>query len=147
MKLAMIGVGQAGGKVLDAFLERDKRTGSDIVGASLAVNTAEPDLQGLEHVPKDNRLLIGQTRVSGNGVGADNELGAKIAEEDAMEFQNALNDIAVHEVDAFLLIAGFGGGTGSGGLPVFAREINVSTRNLCTDSASFLEVTKVGCTR
>ncbi len=123
MKLAMIGVGQAGGKLLDAFLARDKQAGTNIVRAAVAVNTAESDLSGLEHVPEENRLLIGQTRVSGHGVGADNELGAEIAKEDANEFQNALDDVPVHAVDAFLILAGLGGGTGSGAGPVLAQEI------------------------
>jgi len=36
-------------------------------------------LHGLERVPEDDRVLIGQARVNGHGVGADNELGAEIA--------------------------------------------------------------------
>ena len=123
MKLAMIGFGQAGGKVLDKFLEYDKRSGSDIVRAAVAVNSAKADLMGLEHVPKENRVLIGQARVKGHGVGADNELGAEIAEEDIDEVQGAIDSIPVHEVDAFLVLAGLGGGTGSGGAPVLSKYL------------------------
>ncbi|AKH98416.1 cell division GTPase [Halanaeroarchaeum sulfurireducens] len=123
MKLAMIGFGQAGGKVLDKFLEYDERTGSGIVRAAVAVNTAKADLMGLEHVDEDNRVLIGQSRVKGHGVGADNELGAEIAEEDVGEIQGAIDNIPVHEVDAFLLISALGGGTGSGGAPVLAKHL------------------------
>jgi len=123
MKLAMIGFGQAGGKVLDKFLEYDQRHDSGIVRAAVAVNTAKADLMGLEHVPEQNRVLIGQSRVKGHGVGADNELGAEIAEEDIDEVQGAIDSIPVHEVDAFLVVAGLGGGTGSGGAPVLAKHI------------------------
>ena len=123
MKLAMIGFGQAGGKVLDKFLEYDERTGSNIVGAAVAVNTAKADLMGLERVPEEQRVLIGQARVKGHGVGADNELGAEVAEEDIDEIQGAIDSIPVHEVDAFLIIAGLGGGTGSGGAPVLAKHL------------------------
>ncbi len=123
MKLAMIGYGQAGGKILDKFLEYDERTGSEIVKAAVAVNTAKADLMGLERVPEENRVLIGQARVKGHGVGADNELGAEIAEEDIDEIQSAVDEIPVHEVDAFLIIAGLGGGTGSGGSPVLAKHL------------------------
>ncbi|UWG48840.1 Cell division GTPase [Halanaeroarchaeum sp. HSR-CO] len=119
----MIGFGQAGGKVLDKFLEYDQQTGSGIVRAAVAVNTAKADLMGLEHVPEDNRVLIGQSRVKGHGVGADNELGAEIAEEDVDEVQGAIDNIPVHEVDAFLLISALGGGTGSGGAPVLAKHL------------------------
>ncbi|MFB6298545.1 MAG: tubulin/FtsZ family protein [Salinirussus sp.] len=124
MKLAMIGFGQAGGKVVDEFLEYDARTGSGIVRSVAAVNTARADLQGLEAVPQENRILIGQARVKGHGVGADNELGAEIAEEDIDEIQAALDEVPVHEVDAFLIVAGMGGGTGSGGSPVLAKHLS-----------------------
>ncbi|CAM2753059.1 MULTISPECIES: tubulin/FtsZ family protein [Halobacterium] len=123
MKLAMIGFGQAGGKILDKFIEYDERHGSDIVRAAVAVNTAKADLMGLEHIPEENRVLIGQSRVKGHGVGADNELGAEIAEEDIDEVQGAIDSIPVHEVDAFLVISGLGGGTGSGGSPVIAKHL------------------------
>ncbi len=123
MKLAMIGFGQAGGKIVDKFIEYDELTGSNIVRSAIAVNTAKADLMGLEHVPEDNRVLIGQARVKGHGVGADNELGAEIAEEDIGEVQGAIDNIPVHEIDAFLVVAGLGGGTGSGGSPVLAKHL------------------------
>ncbi|MEF8882706.1 MAG: cell division protein, partial [Halapricum sp.] len=123
MKIAMIGFGQAGGKIVDKFLEYDDRTDSGIVRSAVAVNTAKADLLGLERVPEENRVLIGQTRVKGHGVGADNELGAEIAEEDIDEVQSVIDNIPVHEIDAFLIIAGLGGGTGSGGSPVLAKHL------------------------
>jgi cell division GTPase FtsZ len=123
MKLALIGFGQAGGKIVDRFVEYERRTGVDVFSEPIAVNTASVDLQGLEHVPEDKRVLIGQSRVKGHGVGADNELGAEIAEADLDEIQGALDDVPVHEVDAFLVVAGLGGGTGSGGAPVLAKHL------------------------
>jgi len=123
MKLAMIGYGQAGGKIVDKFLEYDEHTGSGIVRSAIAVNTAKADLLGLERVPQENRVLIGQARVKGHGVGADNELGAEIAEEDIGEVQGAIDSVPVHEIDAFLIVAGLGGGTGSGGSPVLAKHL------------------------
>ena len=123
MKLAMIGFGQAGGKIVDKFIEYDERTGSGVVRSAVAVNTAKADLLGLEYIPQSNRVLIGQARVKGHGVGADNELGAEIAEEDIDEIQGAIDSVPVHEVDAFLIVAGLGGGTGSGGSPVLAKHL------------------------
>ncbi|WP_436911197.1 tubulin/FtsZ family protein [Halosimplex marinum] len=123
MKLAMIGFGQAGGKIVDKFLEYDEATGSGIVRSAVAVNTAKADLLGLERIPEENRVLIGQARVKGHGVGADNELGAEIAEEDIDEIQGAIDNIPVHEIDAFMIVAGLGGGTGSGGSPVLAKHL------------------------
>jgi len=123
MKLAMIGFGQAGGKIVDKFLEYDQRHNSGIVRAAIAVNTAKADLMGLEQIPQEKRVLIGQSRVKGHGVGADNELGAEVAEEDIDEIQGAIDSVPVHEVDAFLIVAGLGGGTGSGGSPVLAKHL------------------------
>ena len=123
MKLAMIGFGQAGGKIVDKFVEYDRRIGADVVRSAIAVNTAKADLAGLENVPERNRVLIGQARVKGHGVGADNELGADIAEEDLDEIQGAVDQVPVHEIDAFLVVAGMGGGTGSGGAPVLSGHL------------------------
>ncbi|WP_410766572.1 tubulin/FtsZ family protein [Haloferax sp. DFSO60] len=123
MKLAMIGFGQAGGKIVDKFVEYDRQRNAGIVRAAVAVNSAKADLLGLKNIPKDQRVLIGQSRVKGHGVGADNELGAEIAEEDIDEVQGAIDSIPVHEVDAFLVVSGLGGGTGSGGAPVLAKHL------------------------
>ncbi len=123
MKLAMIGFGQAGGKIVDKFIEYDQTTDSGIVNSAIAVNSAKADLMGLEHVPEENRVLIGQARVKGKGVGADNELGAEVAEEDIDEIDSAIDTVPVHEVDAFLIVAALGGGTGSGGAPVLAKHL------------------------
>lgn len=123
MKLAMIGFGQAGGKIVDSFIEYDKATGSNIIAEVIAINTARVDLLGLKHIPPEKQVLIGASRVKGHGVGADNQLGADIAREDLDEIQGAIDAIPVHEIDAFLIVAGLGGGTGSGGAPVVARHL------------------------
>ncbi len=123
MKLALVGFGQAGGKIVDKFLWYDQKTGNDIVRSAAAVNTAKADLLGLDYVPDENRVLIGQSRVKGHGVGADNELGAEIGEEEIDEIQTTLDSVPVHEIDAFLIVAALGGGTGSGGAPVLAKHL------------------------
>ncbi|WP_255170745.1 tubulin/FtsZ family protein [Natrononativus amylolyticus] len=123
MKLALIGFGQAGGKVVDEFLAYDASIDNGFVEGAIAVNSATADLAGLERVPEENRVLIGQSRVKGHGVGADNELGAAVAEEDIDEIQAAVDRVPVHDLDAFLVVAGMGGGTGSGGAPVLAKHL------------------------
>jgi len=123
MKLALIGFGQAGGKIVDEFVTFDESIGGGFIESAIAVNSATTDLQGLSNVPRANRVLIGQARVKGHGVGADNELGATVTEEDIDEIQGAIDRMAVHEIDAFLIVAGMGGGTGSGGAPVLASHL------------------------
>ncbi|AIY89735.1 tubulin/FtsZ family protein [Geoglobus acetivorans] len=123
MRFFAIGFGQAGGKILDLFMENEKLRGTNTLKA-LAVNTARTDLMGLKHIPPKNRILIGQTTVKGHGVGTDNKLGAKVAQEEIETILNAIDEMGTHEVDAFLIIAGLGGGTGSGGSPVLAKYLS-----------------------
>jgi cell division GTPase FtsZ len=124
MKFFVIGFGQCGGKILDLFLENEKMRGSGVTIKTLAVNTARTDLMGLKHVPMKDRILIGQTLVKGHGVGTDNKLGAKIAQEEIETILSAIDERGTHEIDAFLIIAGLGGGTGSGGAPVLAKYLS-----------------------
>ena len=123
MRFFAIGFGQAGGKILDLFVENEKLRGTETLKA-LAVNTARTDLMGLRHIPPKNRILIGQTIVKGHGVGTDNRLGAKIAQEEIETVLQAIDELGTHEIDAFLIIAGLGGGTGSGGSPVLAKYLS-----------------------
>jgi cell division GTPase FtsZ len=56
-------------------------------------------------------------------VGADNELAADIAHQHSREIRNTVDAVSTTGVDAFLIVAGLGGGTGSGAGPVIAREL------------------------
>lgn len=124
MRIALIGIGQGGGKVTDKLLEYDsKKGGSKFIQGCVAVNTARQDLKGLEYVPEDNRELIGESEVKGNGVGADNRRGRDIMQKEYSEVMKHLNDMPIHKIDAFLTVAALGGGTGSGGMPVIAEKI------------------------
>ena len=123
MKLFAIGFGQAGGKIVDLLLEYDMRTRQKSIARALAINTAKTDLMGLTNIPMEDRLLIGQTVAKGHGIGADNEMGAKIATDDIYTIQSAVDVRGTHETEAFLVAAGLGGGTGSGGAPVIARRL------------------------
>ncbi len=124
MRFFAIGFGQAGGKILDLFVENEKKRGAGIKLHTLAVNTARTDLMGLNHIPMKDRVLIGQTVVKGHGVGTDNKMGAKIAQEEIETILNAIDEKGTHDIDAFLIITGLGGGTGSGGSPVLARYLS-----------------------
>ncbi|MDY6865027.1 MAG: tubulin/FtsZ family protein [Halobacteriota archaeon] len=123
MKIFVIGFGQAGGKIADLFTEYDQKTKQNSVVRSLAINTAKSDLMGLKCIPIEDRLLIGQSIAKGHGVGANNEVGAKVASEDLYTIQSAIDIRGTHETDAFLVVAGLGGGTGSGGAPVLANRL------------------------
>ena len=125
MNLAAIGFGNAGGKIVDRFLAFEERSGRSLTTEALAINSAEIDLAKLDVLPPDRRLIIGQTdeRVKGRGVGADPELGSEIARQDLTEIERQLDAVPIHETDGFLVVAGLGGGTGSGGAPELAERL------------------------
>lgn len=119
MRTVLVGVGQAGGKVTSAIVNFDQRMGYGAIRGSLAVNTARADLQELELETK----LIGREKVGGHGVGGDNELGAEVMEANAREVLGSLESQIGADTEAIVVVAGLGGGTGSGGAPVLVREL------------------------
>ena len=130
MKLLVIGCGQCGGRIADEFSLLNKvshaQRGIDVVTNAIAVNTDIADLSGLYHIKSDyqHRILIGGQKTSGHGVGKMNEIGAELAMEDGdkvLEGIRATQNFS--ETDAFLLIGGAAGGTGSGALPVLTRQL------------------------
>jgi cell division GTPase FtsZ len=122
MRIFFIGFGQAGGKIVDMFLEQDKKLGGQSF-RGIVVNTARTDLMGLKNIEMKDRILIGQTVVKGHGVGTDNASGAKITFDEVDAIISAIDKRGTHDVDAFMIVAGLGGGTGSGGSPVLARHL------------------------
>ena len=122
MKLVVIGFGQCGSRIADEFVRLNRRArsqrGIEIVPGAFAVNTDAADLSGLQAIKADyqHRILIGGQKTSGHGVGKINELGAQLAREDGDKLVEGISATQpFFETDAFLLIAGAAGGTGSGG--------------------------------
>ena len=130
MKLLVIGLGQCGGRIADRFARLNKRghvkRGIDMLADALAVNTDVADLSGLRTIKSDykHRILIGGQRSKGHGVGKVSELGAEIAREDTDKIIDAIRKTErFYETDAFLLIAGAAGGTGSGAIAVLTQHL------------------------
>jgi len=130
MKLVVIGLGQCGGRIADEFARLNRKASSqrgiEIVIGAYAVNTDIADLSGLSRIKPDyeHRILIGGRKTGGHGVGKINELGAEVAKEDADKVIDAIRTTRrLGEADAFLLIAGAAGGTGSGAIPIMTQHI------------------------
>lgn len=130
MKLLVIGCGQCGGRVADEFARRDRRAreqrGVSILSEALAVNTDVADLSGLVFIKTDqqHRILIGGRKSGGHGVGKINELGAEIAREEGDRVLEAIGNSQQHSrADAFLLVAGAAGGTGSGAIAELTHQV------------------------
>ncbi|MFQ5887305.1 MAG: tubulin/FtsZ family protein [Candidatus Hydrothermarchaeales archaeon] len=123
MKIMMIGLGQAGGKIADLLLEDDRRSHAPHTFETVVANTATSDLMGLIHIPQADRILIGEASVKGHGVGADNKLGAEIAKDEIEVISNRISKSGVADFDAFIVIAGMGGGTGSGAISIVTKHL------------------------
>jgi cell division GTPase FtsZ len=130
MKVVVVGLGQCGGRITDEFARLNNRAhgqrGIEIVTGAFAVNTDAADLSGLQTISPDyqHRILIGGRRTGGHGVGKINELGAEVAKEDADKIVDAIRTSKhFFETDAFFLVAGIAGGTGSGAISIVAQMI------------------------
>ena len=130
MKLVVVGLGQCGGRIADEFARMNSRAksrrGMTIITGIFAVNTDAADLSGLSQISNDHRhrILIGVRKTGGHGVGKINELGAEIAKEDADKIVDAIRTAKkFFETDAFLLIAGTAGGTGSGAISIITQHL------------------------
>ncbi|KAB1198275.1 MULTISPECIES: tubulin/FtsZ family protein [Haloferax] len=125
MKLGVIGVGNAGSKIVDKMVEFESLTNRKLCRHVMVINTARTDLTKPDHIPEDRRILIGDThqKAKGHGVGGDVDVGAEVAKNDMDEIRRAFDDVDIHEVDAILVCASLGGGTGSGAGPVVINEL------------------------
>ncbi len=130
MKLLIIGCGQCGGRIADEFARLNRvahaQRGLSIVTNTIAVNTDVADLSGLSFIKSDikHRVLIGNKKTGGHGVGKMNEIGAEIAREDGdkvIEVIRATDKFS--ETDAFLVAGSAAGGTGSGAVPAITQQL------------------------
>jgi cell division protein FtsZ len=102
------GVGGAGCNAVSA-LDSSALEGVHI----LAVNT---DSQALAGAAAAEKLVLGSTRTRGLGAGGDPELGRAAAEDDVEKMSSFCAG-----ADIVFILAGLGGGTGTGAAPVLAR--------------------------
>jgi len=130
MKLAIVGLGQCGGRIADEFTRMQMRShgmrGIDIIMETIAVNTDAADLAGIISVRPDanHRLLIGAGATHGHGTARVGELGAEIMRGEGGKVLEALKrNQKLSEADALLVIAATAGGTGSGGAPVLVHTL------------------------
>ncbi len=108
LKQAVIGVGGAGGNIA-VHLFRQELPRTEI----LSVNT---DAQALASLPMSNCLILGEESTRGLGSGGDPERGRQAAEESLEKLRERLDGC-----DLIFVVAGMGGGTGTGAAPVIAR--------------------------
>jgi len=107
-KIVILGLGGAGNNCITRLTEMG------VEGAStIAVNT---DVKHLSVSKSDSKLLVGRDLTRGLGAGGYPDVGKRAVEESEKELKKALEG-----TDMIYLVAGLGGGTGTGGAPTIAR--------------------------
>jgi len=116
-KIKIIGVGGAGGNAINYMIDA-KLPGVEF----FAVNT---DSQGLDHSRAETKIQIGCKITEGLGAGANPQIGRDAAIESIQAIKTILEGCHMA-----LIIAGLGGGTGTGATPVVAeicKEMGILT--------------------
>ncbi len=108
-KIRVVGVGGAGGNVINSMIESNQIRGVEFV----AINTDAQDLSINKAVIK---IPIGQEITQGLGAGSNPDIGRKAAEESMDVIKSNLDG-----ANMVFVTAGLGGGTGTGASPVIAR--------------------------
>ncbi len=108
IKVKVVGIGGAGSNVLDRLI-LDEVVDVDLVSC----NT---DVQSLASSVATQKVQLGRTLTRGLGAGGDPEIGFAAAEEAAADISAATEGTPL-----VFLVAGLGGGTGSGAAPLVAK--------------------------
>ena len=109
VSIKVIGVGGAGTNTVDR-MQLDAAN-------DIALATINTDAQALDSSPAAERHLLGAKMTRGLGAGGDASIGRRAAESE----REALAKM-VGGQDLVIVVAGLGGGTGSGAAPVIAQE-------------------------
>ena len=116
--IAVIGLGGAGCNIITWIAQKGIAGGRII-----AANTGIHHLATMRKA--DKLILLGKKLCKGYGCGGSPGMGAEATKENLTEIKAALQD-----VNLLILVAGMGGGTGSGAIPVVAgvaRELGILT--------------------
>ena len=127
-KIRVVGVGGAGGNILNTLIESQQITGVEFI----AINT---DAQDLSINKAFVKIPIGQDLTNGLGAGAEPDVGRKAAEESADVIRTNLEGS-----DMVFVTAGMGGGTGTGAAPIIAaiaRDLGALTVGVVTKPFHF----------
>lgn len=103
-RFAFIGLGQAGNRIVEAFWNCGYRR-------VCAVNTTSQDMNAID-IPAKNKLVMD---VGTGGAGKNPEQGREAAQRYADEIYDLMKRSFGEEVDKIFVVAGAGGGTGTGG--------------------------------
>jgi cell division protein FtsZ len=111
LRIGVVGVGQAGGLAVERLLAAEATGAIELVGVAI-----DSDVAALARLKAPTKVLIGEKRREGRGTSGDPDEGRLAAMEDVDRLCDALAG-----VDATIIVAGLGGGVGTGAAPVIAQ--------------------------
>ncbi len=121
INMTMVGFGQAGTRIADAFAQIKDTNGNQVYNC-LALNSNDGDLKGLKYIPKSNQVSLDL-----GGLGKNPEKAMRILEENEQVKEN-LKQFITERVrpndDLVLFFAGLGGGTGTSTIIKAIEEFN-----------------------
>lgn len=106
-RILVMGVGSSGARAV---------AGMHALNPSLNAVAIDTDAKVLEALDMARTIHVGTTITRGMSSGGDVELGRQSIEKDSSSIRQQLR-----QVDLLILVAGLGGGTGSGAVPVITR--------------------------
>jgi cell division protein FtsZ len=107
-RIMVLGIGGAGNNTVSRLMES-----GNLTAECVAINT---DMQHLKATHAKQKILIGEKLTRGLGSGGDPEVGRAAIEESTEHVEKILEG-----VDIAFVMAGMGGGTGTGASPVVAK--------------------------
>ena len=128
----VIGVGGGGSNAVNHMFD------TAIKGVGFLV--CNTDAQALDRSKVPVKICLGDSLTEGMGAGADPEIGKKAAEENIVRIEKIINK----QTKMVFVIAGMGGGTGTGAAPVIAKlakergilTVGIVTRPFLSEGAS-----------
>jgi len=114
MRVATVGIGGAGGRIVDRLWLDNEHRETTYLGAACVVDTDAEALAELTAVPDDQRHAFGLFETDGAGTNGDRTKGIAAIEDEQLEVRRAIDPLVTSDIDAIVLVAGLAGGTGSG---------------------------------
>ncbi|MDZ8117862.1 cell division protein FtsZ [Pontiella agarivorans] len=106
-KMLVMGVGSSGARAVAAMVA---------LKPDLQAVAIDTDTKVLDALDMENTIHVGATITRGLSSGGDVELGRQSIEKDSSNIRKQLR-----KIDLLVMVAGLGGGTGSGAVPVITR--------------------------
>ncbi|WP_262181320.1 tubulin/FtsZ family protein [Haloarcula laminariae] len=123
MRVAAVGIGGAGGRIVDRLWRDNEQRETTYLGAACAVDTDTQALEELNVLPEDQRHSFGLLETDGNGTDRDRTNGIAAIEDERLEVRRAIDPLVTSDVDAIVLVAGLAGGTGGGATAYIADAL------------------------